>query len=53
MELRMKIKAPIRNSLPMKKRGTLSPAMATRIRKKANSVLGVRPDKDSAAGAAT
>lgn len=39
-------------------KGTLSPAMASRIRAKANKVLsqpgaGVRPDKDSAAGAAT
>ncbi len=34
-------------------RGTLSPAMASRIRKKANSILGVKGDKDSAVGAAT
>jgi hypothetical protein len=27
--------------------------MASRIRKKANAVLGVKPDEDSAAGAAT
>lgn len=34
----------------MVNKGKLSPAMASRIRKKANAVLG---DKDSAAGAAT
>lgn len=34
-------------------KGTLSPAMASRIRVKANRILGVKPDKDSAAGAAT
>lgn len=37
-------------------KGKLSPAMASKIRAKANKMLGrdyVRPDKDSAAGAAT
>lgn len=31
----------------------LSPAMASRIRQKTKSIMGVKPDKDSAAGAAT
>jgi hypothetical protein len=35
------------------KRGTLSPSSAAKIRAKANRILGVKPDKDSAAGAAT
>lgn len=35
------------------KRGTLSAASASKIRAKANRILGVKPDKDSAAGAAT
>lgn len=37
-------------------KGTLSPAMASKIRMKANKILGrdyVKGDKDSAAGAAT
>lgn len=42
----------------MVNKGKLSPAMASRIRAKANRVLGqpgagVKPDPDSAAGAAT
>lgn len=37
----------------MVNKGKLSPAMASRIRTKANRILGVKPDKDSAAGAAT
>lgn len=36
--------------MPMKK---LSPAMASRIRAKAMKMMGVKPDPDSAAGAAT
>lgn len=31
----------------------LTPASATRIRMKAKSMMSVKPDKDSAAGAAT
>lgn len=34
------------------KAGTLSPASAAKIRAKANRILGVKPDPDSAAGAA-
>lgn len=48
------MKMPARKNIP--KKGKLSPAMASRIRAKANRVLvgaGVKPDKDSAAGAAT
>lgn len=37
----------------MVKKGKLSPATASKIRSKANKMLGVKPDKDSAAGAAT
>lgn len=49
----MKMNLP--NKAPLQK---LSPAMASRIRAKASKVLsqpgaGVKPDKDSAAGAAT
>lgn len=44
----MKPKQP--KKAPMAK---LSPAMASRIRQKAKSIMGVKPDKDSAAGAAT
>jgi hypothetical protein len=44
----MKKKTP--NKAPMAK---LTPASAARIRAKANKVLGVKGDKDSAAGAAT
>lgn len=33
--------------------GNISPAMAAKIRSRARKMLGVKPDKDSAAGAAT
>ena len=37
----------------MVSKGKLSPSAASRIRAKANRILGVKSDKDSAAGAAT
>lgn len=51
----MKMKTMAPKKAPMMK---LTPSMASRIRAKASKVLsqpgaGVRPDKDSAAGAAT
>ena len=37
----------------MVNKGKLSASSAAKIRSKANSILGVKPDPDSAAGAAT
>lgn len=53
-----KLNAAPRKSIPtsMVAKGKLSPGDAAKIRKKANAMLGrdyVKPDKDSAAGAAT
>lgn len=37
----------------LQKAGNISPSMAAKIRTRARKMLGVKPDKDSAAGAAT
>lgn len=38
---------------PKKPMAKMTPAMASRVRMKASKIMGVKPDKDSAAGAAT